>query len=157
MGCESKAAFLNALRGVGPEDEGAALPLSPTPPEDLAIYPTPNTQTSACVTCHPSQQPCPLTPHSVVVILEALSVQRDIVYLALLAFEMDTEKSLEERREASLEARKAKGVALPTVFRRGWAVASLFGGMSAIPVPLVALYGGHQRGYVEKPSVAHLW
>lgn len=36
-----KSAFINALRGLGPEDEGAALSPCPTPPEEMAIYPNP--------------------------------------------------------------------------------------------------------------------
>ncbi|XP_029928050.1 sialic acid-binding Ig-like lectin 10 [Myripristis murdjan] len=36
-----KATFLNAVHGLGPEDEGGALSPSPTPPEGVAGYPNP--------------------------------------------------------------------------------------------------------------------
>ncbi|XP_010867463.3 immunity-related GTPase family, q2 [Esox lucius] len=136
-----KAAFLNTLRGLGPEDEGAAQSPSPTPPDELAVYPNPK---------HPDfhlwDLPPPHTastfdlegymervkfmrynavvmaftqslhPNSVAVFLEARSLQRNPVYFALLASGTDTEKVLEERRKASLEVLRAHGVALPKVF-----------------------------------------
>ncbi|XP_071763224.2 immunity-related GTPase family, q2 [Centroberyx gerrardi] len=209
-----KATFINALRGLGPGDEGAALSPSPTPPEGLAGYPNPK---------HPDFRlwdlpPVPTTspfepegymdrvkflrynavfmaftqsphPNSAEVFLEARSLQRETVYFILLALEKDTEKSLEDKRKASLEILKSEGVAQPKVYlvrpatlekfdfpalledmgrdlpeiransfllalptltrtlvsqKRDafkaliWAAASLSGGVSAIPVPLVA-------------------
>lgn len=210
-----KAAFLNALRALGPQDEGAAQYPSPTAPEELAVYPDPR---------HPDFRlwdlPPPLagaTPFDpagymervkllrynativasgrvvrsdeAAVFREARAQQRETVYLALLACEGESERSLEERRRVSLELLRAEGVAVPKVYlvRPGaletldfpslltdmggdlpvvraqalilalptltstlvtqkseafkalvWAAASLSGGVSAIPVPLVA-------------------
>ncbi|KAM9512418.1 LOW QUALITY PROTEIN: immunity-related GTPase family, q2 [Salvelinus alpinus] len=206
-----KSAFINALRGLGPEDDGAALSPCPTPPGEMAIYPNPKHPDFRLWDLPPTPAFEPegymervkflrynvvvmaftqsLQANSVAVFLEARSMQRDTVYFALLASEKDTEKDLEERRNASLELMKVQGVALPKVFlvrpsclekldfpglleemerdlpeirahalllalptlspvlvtqKRDafkalvWAAASLSGGVSAIPVPLVA-------------------
>uniref|UniRef100_A0A674CYE3 Immunity-related GTPase family, q2 n=2 Tax=Salmo trutta TaxID=8032 RepID=A0A674CYE3_SALTR len=136
-----KSAFINALRGLGPEDEGAALSPCPTSPEEMAIYPNPKHPDFRLWDLPPTPTASPFDPegymervkflrynvvvmvftqslqaNSVAVFLEARSVQRDTVYFALLASEKDTEKGLEERRKASLELLKAQGVALPKVF-----------------------------------------
>ncbi|XP_071376410.1 immunity-related GTPase family, q2 [Centroberyx affinis] len=136
-----KATFINAIRGLGPEDEGAALSPSPTPPEGLAGYPNPK---------HPDFRlwdlpPVPTTspfepegymdrvkflrynavfmvftqsphPNSAEVFLEARSLQRETVYFILLASEKDTDKNLEDKRKASLEILKSEGVAQPKVY-----------------------------------------
>ncbi|XP_029927862.1 immunity-related GTPase family, q2 [Myripristis murdjan] len=136
-----KATFLNALRGLGPEDEGAAPFPSPTPPEGVAGYPNPK---------HPDFRlwdlpPVPTTspfepqgymdrvkflrynavlmmftqsphPNCVELFLEARSVQRETVYFVLLASEKDTEKSLEAKKKASLEVLTSEGVARPKVY-----------------------------------------
>ncbi|KAM4600434.1 immunity-related GTPase family, q2 [Polymixia lowei] len=136
-----KATFLNALRGLGPGDEGAALSPCPTAPEELEVYPNPK---------HPDFRlwdlpPVPATsnfvpegymervkflrynavfltftqgpqPNSVALFLEARSAQRETVYFILLASEKDTEKSLKAKRAASLEVLKSRGVTLPKVY-----------------------------------------
>ncbi|KAJ7985358.1 hypothetical protein DPEC_G00351240 [Dallia pectoralis] len=178
-----KAAFLNTLRGLGPEDEGATPSPCPTPLDELAVYPNPK---------HPDFQLWDLPPpHTASFNLEGRPARRrgTRCIFALLASETDTEKVLEERRKASLEVLKAHGVALPKVFlvrpnfleqldfpglleemerdlleirahalllalptlypalvtrkreafkALSWAAAALSGGVSAIPVPLVA-------------------
>ncbi|XP_061573326.1 immunity-related GTPase family, q2 [Cololabis saira] len=211
---EEKACFMNSLRGLGPDDEGAAPSPSPTDPDAVAGYPNPK---------HPDFRlwdlpPVPTTssfepeaymskfkflrynavfmtslqtpqPNSVEVFLEALSVQRQTVYFILFVSVKDTDKSLEEKRKASLEVLKSQGVKHPKVYlvkpsmlekfdfpgllvdmgkdlpeiranallfalptltpalvtqkkeaftALVWAAASLSGGVSAIPVPLVA-------------------
>ncbi|GAA6077223.1 immunity-related GTPase family, q2 [Tachysurus ichikawai] len=129
------------------------------------------------------------SPNTVDVWREARSLQKEAMYFVLLASENDIEKILEAKRQASLEALKAEGVALPKVFlvhpsalekldfikllevmlgdlpevrayalllalpifsttivaqkkdafkAIGWAAASISGGVSAIPVPMVA-------------------
>ncbi|KAM6967574.1 immunity-related GTPase family, q2 [Aplochiton taeniatus] len=137
-----KAAFINTLRGLGPEDEGAAPTPSPTAPGELAVYPSPK---------HPDFRlwdlpPVPTTsifntegymdrvkfsrynavlmvfsqnvhPNSVSVFLEARSLQKETVYFIMLALDKDTEKSLDAQKNASLEVLKAEGVALPKVYR----------------------------------------
>ncbi|KAM6910767.1 immunity-related GTPase family, q2 [Xenentodon cancila] len=138
---EEKASFMNSLRGLGPDDEGAAPSPSPTGPDDVAGYPNPK---------HPDFRlwdlpPVPTTspfepegymnkfkflrynavfmtslqtpqPHTVEVFLEALSLQRQTVYFILLASVKDTDTSLEEKRKASLEVLKSQGVKHPKVY-----------------------------------------
>lgn len=209
-----KLAFINSLRGLGVGDERAALCPSTVAPEDLAAFPNPrhpdfrtwdlpvipNDDSFApenyierykilrynIVIMTFTQNPGPGT---VAVWREARSLQKEALYFALLASEKDTEKSLEAKKQASLETLKAEGVALPKVFlvhpsalekmdflklleemqgdlpelrayalllalptfstiivaqkkeafkALGWAAASLSGGISAIPVPMVA-------------------
>lgn len=211
---DEKATFINSLHGLSPGDEGAAPSPSPVGPEEVAGYanpkhpdfrlwdlpPVPNTSQFVpegymdrvkflrhnAVFMTFTQTP---QPNSVEVFLEARSLQRQTVYFILLALAKDTEKSLEEKRKASLEVLKSQGVkqpkvylvrsstlekfdflslledmsrdlpeirahalylALPTLSSNlvtqkkeafkalVWAAASLSGGMSAIPVPLVA-------------------
>nr|XP_015805622.2 immunity-related GTPase family, q2 [Nothobranchius furzeri] len=209
-----KASFINSLRGLGPDDDGAAPSSPPAPPEEIAGYPNPK---------HPDFRiwdlpAFPTTfhfepeeymnrfkflrynavfmtftqtfqPNSVAPFMEARSLPRQNVYFILLASVEDTDKSLEEKRKASLEVLKSLGVkqtkvylvrpstlercdlpdllvdmskdlpeirahalllALPTLtpalvtqkkeaFQALiFAAASLSGGVSAIPVPLVA-------------------
>ncbi|XP_046899072.1 immunity-related GTPase family, q2 [Hypomesus transpacificus] len=146
-----KAAFLNALRGLGSQDEGAALSSSPTPPEELAVYPNPKHPDFRLWDLPPVPSAAPfdpivymdqfkflrynavimaftqrLQPNSVAVFNNARSLQRETVYFTLLASEGDTEKCLEERRKTSLEVLKAEGVALPKVYLvRPWTLDKL--------------------------------
>lgn len=209
-----KASFMNSLRGIGPDDEGAAPSTSPVSPEEVAGYPNPKHPDFRLWDLPPVPTTSPFEPegymnkfkflrynavfmtftqtlqtNSVQVFLEALSLQRQTVYFVLLASGKYTEKSLEEKRKASLEVLKSQGVKQPKVYVVGpsmlekfdfpdllvdmcndlpeiranalllalptltpalvnqkkeafkaliWAAASLSGGMSAIPVPLVA-------------------
>ncbi|XP_072249339.1 immunity-related GTPase family, q2 [Leuresthes tenuis] len=211
---DEKTLFMNSLRGLGPDDEGAAPSPSPVAPEEVAGYPNPK---------HPDFRiwdlpPVPTTssfepegymnkfkflrynavymtftqtlqPNSVEVFLEALSLQRQTVYFLLLASIKDTDKSLEEKKKASMEVLKSQGLKQPKVYLVRpstlekldfpallvdmskdlpeiraqafllalptftstlvtqkkdafkaliWAAASLSGGVSTIPVPLVA-------------------
>ncbi|KAK3560327.1 hypothetical protein QTP86_006286 [Hemibagrus guttatus] len=211
---QEKAAFINSLRGLGVGDEGAAICPSSAAPEELSVFPNPKhsdfrlwdlPMISNDESFDPenyierykiprynivimtfTQNP---SPNTVAVWREARSLQKEAIYFALLASEKDTEKSLEAKRQASLEALKAEGVSLPKVFlvhpsalekldfikllevmlgdlpevrgyalllalptfstiivaqkkdafkALGWAAASLSGGVSAIPVPMVA-------------------
>lgn len=138
---EEKAAFINALRGLGPEDEGAALSPSPTAPEELEVYSNPKHPDFRLWDLPPVPTSSPfapdvymervkflrynsvfmtftqtLQPNSVAVFLAARSLQRENVYFTLLASGKDTEQSLEAKRKASLEVLKAQGVALPKVY-----------------------------------------
>uniref|UniRef100_A0A3Q1F0X5 Immunity-related GTPase family, q2 n=1 Tax=Acanthochromis polyacanthus TaxID=80966 RepID=A0A3Q1F0X5_9TELE len=211
---DEKAFFMNSLRGLGPGDEGAAPSPSPAASEEVAGYPNPKHPDFRLWDLPPVPTTSPFEPegymdrvkflrynavfmtftetpqpNSVEVFLEARSLQRQTVYFILLASVKDTEKSLEERRKASLEVLTSQGVAQPKVYlvtpltlekfdfpglledmgkdlpeiranalllalptltstlvsqkkdafkALVWAAASLSGGMSAIPVPLVA-------------------
>ncbi|XP_026172669.1 immunity-related GTPase family, q2 isoform X2 [Mastacembelus armatus] len=211
---DEKACFMNSLRGLCSGDEGAAPSPSPLAPEEVAGYPNPKHPDFRLWDLPPVPTTSSLEPegymnrvkflrynavfmaftqspqpNSVELFLEARSLQRHTVYFILLASATDTEKSLEEKRKASLEVLTSQGVtqpkiylvspstlekfdfpvlvgdmyrdlpevrahalvlALPTftstqvtqkkeVFKAVvWAAASLSGGMSTIPVPMVA-------------------
>ncbi|XP_070690690.1 immunity-related GTPase family, q2 [Pempheris klunzingeri] len=211
---DEKATFINSLRGLGPGDDGTVPSPSSVAPEEVAGYPNPKHPDFRLWDLPPVPSTSPFqpegymdrykflrynavfitfqqTPHpnSVTVFLEARSVQRETVYFLLLASAKDTEKSLEEKKKASLEVLKSEGVAQPKVYlvrpstlekfdfpgllddmgrdlpeirahallfalpaltptlishkkeafkALVWAAASLSGGVSAIPVPLVA-------------------
>ncbi|XP_028280643.1 immunity-related GTPase family, q2 [Parambassis ranga] len=211
---DEKASFLNSLRGLGPGDEGAAPFPSPVAPEEVEGYPNPKHPDFRLWDLPPVPNTSPFEPEgymdrvkffrynavfmtftqtpiptSVEVFLEARSLQRQTVYFVLLASAKDTEKSLEEKRKASLEVLTSQGVRQPKVYlvrpsalekfdfpglltdmsgdlpeirahalllalpaltsdlvtqkkeafkALVWAAASLSGGVSAIPVPLVA-------------------
>ncbi|XP_008429447.1 immunity-related GTPase family, q2 [Poecilia reticulata] len=211
---EKKVSLMNSLRGLGPEDEGSAPSQSPVEPEEIDGYPHPKHPDFRLWDLPPVPATSPfepegymnrykflrynavfmtftqiIQPNSVDVFLEALSLQRQTVYFLLLASVKDTDKSLEEKKKASLEVLKSQGVKQPKVYQVKpsnlekfdfpdllacmaadlpeirahalllalptltltmvtqkkeafkaliWAAASLSGGMSAIPVPLVA-------------------
>ncbi|XP_042279554.1 immunity-related GTPase family, q2 [Thunnus albacares] len=211
---DEKATFINSLHGLGPGDEGAALSSSPAAPEEVAGYANPKQPDFRLWDLPPVPNTSPFEPegymdrvkflrynavfmtftqtpqpNSVEVFLEARSLQRQTVYFILLALAKDTEKTLEEKRKASLEVLTSQGVRQPKVYlvrpptlekfdflglledmgrdlpeirahalllalptlsstlvtqkkeafkALVWAAASLSGGMSAIPVPLVA-------------------
>lgn len=211
---KEKATFINSLRGLGFGDEGAALYPSKAAPEELDVFPNPKhpdfrlwdlpmipSDDSFDPENYIERYKIPrynivimtftqnLSPNTVAVWREARSIQKDAMYFVLLASEKDTEKSLEAKKQASLETLKAEGVALPKVFlvhpsalekldflkllevmlgelpevrayalllvlptfsttivsqkkdafkALGWAAASLSGGVSAIPVPIIA-------------------
>lgn len=209
-----KAAFINSLRGLGFGDEGAALCSSSAATEELAVFSNPKhpdfrlwdlpmipndgsfdpksyferykVPRYNIVIMTFTQNP---SPNTVAVWREARSLQKEALYFTLLASEKDTEKSLQAKKQASLERLNAEGVAMPKVFlvypsalekldflkllelmqsdlpeirayalllalpafsttivvqkkeafkALGWAAASLSGGVSAIPVPMVA-------------------
>ncbi|XP_018555352.1 immunity-related GTPase family, q2 [Lates calcarifer] len=210
---DEKDSFINSLRGLGPGDEGAA-PSSSSASVEVAGYPNPKHPDFRLWDLPPVPDTSPFepegymnrfkfprynavfmtfthTPHpnSVEVFLEARSLQQQTVYFILLAPVGDKEKSLEEKRKASLEILSSQGVTQPKVYlvrpstleksdfpslledmskdlpeirahalllalptlnstlvtqkkeafkALVWAAASLSGGMSAIPVPLVA-------------------
>ncbi|XP_036393900.1 immunity-related GTPase family, q2 [Megalops cyprinoides] len=136
-----KAAFINALRGLGPEDSGAAQCPSSTPPDEPAVYPNPKHTDFRLwdLPGVPSASPFnpeeymerfkflrynavimtfsqSLHPNSVTVWKEARAAQRETVYFALLASQGDSDKALEARKKSSLEVLKAEGVPIPKVF-----------------------------------------
>ncbi|AWO96237.1 putative interferon-inducible GTPase 5-like [Scophthalmus maximus] len=211
---DEKDSFMNSLRGLGPGDEGAAPASTPAASEEVAGYPNPKHPDFRLWDLPAVTDTSPFEPegymdrvkffrynavfmtfthtihsNSVEVFLEARSLQRQTVYLILLASVEETEKSLEEKKKVNLETLISQGVtqpklylvrastldkfdfpglledmgrdlpeirahafllALPTftsalvtqkkeAFKAlVWAAASLSGGMSAIPVPLVA-------------------
>ncbi|XP_065138015.1 interferon-inducible GTPase 5-like [Paramisgurnus dabryanus] len=136
-----KASFINSLRGLGQNDEGAACVPPSAAPEELAVFPNPK---------HPDFRlwdlpSIPSDPsfeaekyverfkvlrynaviitftespsvNNVAVWREARSLQKETVYFVLLASMKDTEKTLETKKKASLEVLKAEGVPLPKVF-----------------------------------------
>ncbi|CAK6964277.1 immunity-related GTPase family%2C q2 [Scomber scombrus] len=138
---DEKATFINSLHGLCPGDEGAAPSPSPAAPEEVADYanskhpdfhlwdlpPVPNTSpfkpegymdrvkflryNAVFMTFTQTPQ-----ANSVEVFLEARSLQRETVYFILFALAKDTEKSLEEKRKASLEVLKSQGVRQPKVY-----------------------------------------
>ncbi|XP_064176596.1 interferon-inducible GTPase 5-like [Anguilla rostrata] len=146
-----KTALLNSLRGLGPGDGGAAQFPSPSPQEELTVYPNPK---------HPDFQlwDLPVVPdsspfdpeeykkvkflcynavimtssrmrfcsNSALVWREARSLQREAVYFALLASERDSRESMEPRRKASQEGLGSEGLASSRVFLvRGTALETL--------------------------------
>lgn len=138
---EEKATFINSLHGLGPGDEGAALSPSPAAPEEVADYANPKHPDFHLWDLPPVPNTSPFTPegymdrvkflrynavfmtftqtpqaNSVEVFLEARSLQRETVYFILFALAKDTEKSLEEKRKASLEVLKSQGVKQPKVY-----------------------------------------
>ncbi|KAF7700228.1 hypothetical protein HF521_003186 [Silurus meridionalis] len=209
-----KAMFINSLRGLSFGDEGAALCSSTAASEELAVFQNPKhpdfrlwdlPMISNADSFDPEKYierfkisrynivimtfTQTLSQNTVAVWREARSLQKEGLYFALLASEKDNEKSLEAKRQSSLEVLKAKGVTLSKVFlvhpdtlekldflkllediqgdlpeirayalllalptfstkivaqkkdafkALGWAAASLSGGVSAIPVPMVA-------------------
>ncbi|XP_056330167.1 immunity-related GTPase family, q2 [Danio aesculapii] len=136
-----KATFINSLRGLSQEDEGAAQNPPSVAPEELAVFPNPK---------HPDFRLWDLPPissdanfkaedyierfkatrynaiiltstdrpstNSVAIWKDVRSLQKETVYFVLLASAKDTEKSLEAKKAASLDVLKAEGVPLPKVF-----------------------------------------
>ncbi|XP_041797533.1 immunity-related GTPase family, q2 [Chelmon rostratus] len=138
---DEKATFMNSLRGLGPGDDGAAPSPSPVAPEEVAGYPNPKHPDFRLWDLPPVPSTSPFepegymdrvkflrynavfmtftqTPHpnSVEVFLEARSLQQQTVYFILLALAKDTDKSLEEKRKASLEVLTSQGVVQPKVY-----------------------------------------
>ncbi|XP_032373285.1 immunity-related GTPase family, q2 [Etheostoma spectabile] len=138
---DEKFAFINSLRGLGPGDDGSApSPLS-VAPEELAVYPNPKHPDFRLWDLPPVPSASPFEPegymdrvkfprynavlmtftqtpdpNSVDVFLEARSQQRQTVYFILLASTKDTEKSLVEKKKASLEVLTSLGVTLPNIY-----------------------------------------
>lgn len=137
----AKDSFLNALRGLGPEDEGAAPCPSPVPPEDVAGYPDPKHPDFRLWDLPPVPVSSPFEPEgymdrvkfsrynavlmvftqtppptSVQVFLEARSLQRKAVYFTLLASAEDNEQTLEGKKKGSLEVLVSQGVTKPNVY-----------------------------------------
>ncbi|KAM9724244.1 immunity-related GTPase family, q2 [Menidia menidia] len=138
---DEKASFMNALRGLGPDDEGAAPSLPPVAPDEVAGYPNPKHPDFRLWDLPPVPTTSPfepegymnkfkfprynavfmtftqtLQPNSVEVFLEALSLQRQTVYFLLLASRTDTNESLEVKKKACLEVLKSQGVKQPKVY-----------------------------------------
>lgn len=138
---DEKATFINSLRGLGPGDEGAAPSPSPAAPEEVAGYPNPRHPDFRLWDLPPVPSTSPfaperymekvkfsrynavfmtftqtLQPNSVEVFLEARSLQQHTVYFILFAVAKDTEKSLEEKRKASVGVLTSQGVAQPKVY-----------------------------------------
>lgn len=138
---EEKATFINSLRGLSSEDEGASLADSPGAPEEVAGYPNPKHPDFRLWDLPPVPTTSPFEPeaymdrvrflrynavfmtcsqtpqrNSVEVFSEARSLQRETAYFILFASEEDTEKSLEAKRKASLDILTSEGVAQPKVY-----------------------------------------
>ncbi|XP_051522404.1 immunity-related GTPase family, q2 [Myxocyprinus asiaticus] len=136
-----KATFINSLRGLSQEDEGAARFPSSVASEELAVFPNlkhpdfrlwdlpsfpsdPSFEAEDYIERFKvlrynaiiitfSENP---SANSVAVWREARSLQKETVYFVLLASVKDTEKTLEVKKAASLEVLKSEGVPLPKVF-----------------------------------------
>lgn len=142
---DEKATFINSLCGLCPEDEAAAPSSSPSPStvgqSEVAGYVNPKNPDFRLWDLPPVPSISPFeaegymdkvkflrynaifmtftqTPeqNSVKVFLEARSLQQETVYFVLFALAKDTEKSLEEKRKASLEVLTSQGVAQPKVY-----------------------------------------
>lgn len=138
---DEKATFINSLRGLGPGDDGAAPSPSPAAPEEVAGYPNPKHPDFRLWDLPPVPSTSPFVPegymdrvkflrynavfitftqapqpNSVEVFLEARSLRLQTVYFILFALAKDTEKTLEEKRKASLEVLTSQGVALPKIY-----------------------------------------
>ncbi|XP_061086349.1 interferon-inducible GTPase 5-like [Conger conger] len=137
-----KTGLINSLRALGPEDSGAAPFPSPTPPDELTVYPSPKHPDFRLwdVPGVPEGSPfdpeeymervkflrysavimtssrVPFHSNSALVWREARSLQREAVYFALLASERDSRESMEAWRKASQEALGTEGLASPRVF-----------------------------------------
>uniref|UniRef100_A0A3P9ISU2 Immunity-related GTPase family, q2 n=1 Tax=Oryzias latipes TaxID=8090 RepID=A0A3P9ISU2_ORYLA len=186
---KEKATLMNSLRGLAADDEGAAPFPTTADPDEVAVEGYINKFKFFRYNVVFMTFTQVIHPKCVEVFLEALSLHREAVYFVLLASQTDTEKSLEEKRRASLDVLKSQGVKIPKVYvvrpstlekldfpdllgdvskdlpeirahalllalpaltttlvtqkkeafkALIWAAASLSGGMSAIPVPLVA-------------------
>ncbi|XP_064176188.1 T-cell-specific guanine nucleotide triphosphate-binding protein 2-like [Anguilla rostrata] len=147
-----KTALLNSLRGLGPGDSGAAQFASPSPQEELIVYPNPKHPDFRLwdLPVVPDGSPfdpeeymekvkflrynavivtlsrMPFCSNSALVWREARSLQREAVYFALLASERDSRESMEPRRKASQEVLGSVGLASPRVFLvRGTALETL--------------------------------
>ncbi|KAK9962516.1 hypothetical protein ABG768_007874 [Culter alburnus] len=136
-----KATFINSLRGLSQEDEGAANSPSSAAPAELAVFPNPihpdfRLWDLPSISSDPTfkaedyierfkvmryntiiitftESP---SVNSVAVWREVRSLQKETVYFVLLASVKDTEKTLEVKKAKSLEVLKAEGVPLPKVF-----------------------------------------
>lgn len=136
-----KATFINSLCGLGPEEDGAAPYLSTVAPKEVTGYVNPKHPDFRLwdLPTVPSMTPFEPVgymdkvkflrynavfitftqtpePNSVEVFLEARSRQQQTVYFILFALANDTEKSLEEKRKASLDMLTSQGVAHPKVY-----------------------------------------
>ncbi|XP_062873414.1 immunity-related GTPase family, q2 [Trichomycterus rosablanca] len=209
-----KATFINSLHGLCIDEEGANLCPSTVAPKELTVFPNPRypdfrlwdlpvisedqsfdpenyidrykiTRYNAIIMTF-TQTP---NSNTVAIWREMCSLRKKILYCSLLASEKETKKSLEDKKNACVNALKTEGVSLPKVFlihpyalekfdfpkllermqsdlpeirayslllalptfsttivaqkkeafkALGWAAASLSGGVSAIPVPMVA-------------------
>nr|XP_055051494.1 interferon-inducible GTPase 5-like [Misgurnus anguillicaudatus] len=136
-----KATFINSLRGLGQEDEGAACVPPSAAPEELAVFPNPkhpdfrlwdlpSIPSDPCFEAEKYIERYKVLRYNAVIITftespsvnsvavwrEARSIQKETVYFVLLAFMKDTEKTLETKKKASLKVLRAEGVPLPKVF-----------------------------------------
>lgn len=136
-----KATFINSLCGLGPEEDGAAPSPSTVAPKEVTGYLNPKHPDFRLWDLPPVPSMSPFAPkgymdkvkflrhnavfmtftqtpepNSVEVFLEARSLQHQTVYFILFALANDTEKSLEEKRKASLEVLTLQGVAQPKVY-----------------------------------------
>lgn len=137
---DEKASFINSLRGLGPDDEGAAPSPSPVALEEVAGYPNPKHPDFHLWDLPPVPTTSPfepegymsrlkllrynavfmtftqkLQPNIVEVSLKARSLQQQ-TYFVLLCSVKDAEKNLEDERKAALEVLTSQGVKQPKVF-----------------------------------------
>ncbi|MFT7800564.1 hypothetical protein Z043-117632 [Arapaima gigas] len=136
-----KAAFINSLRGLGPQDDGAVKTPSSVPPDQPVMYPSPkhsdfrmwdlpgvSTEASFdpeeyiervrllrfnAIILTFSQN---LQPNDAIVWREARALQKETIYFALLASEKESKKVLAAKRQASLDVLKMQGVVSQKVF-----------------------------------------
>ncbi|XP_030014538.1 immunity-related GTPase family, q2 [Sphaeramia orbicularis] len=138
---DEKATFINSLRGLGPEDQGAAQSPPSAAPEEVAGYPNPKHSDFRLWDLPPVPTTSPFEPegymdrykflrynavfitftqrpepNSISVYLEARSLQQKTVYFILFVSAKDTVKNLEEKRKSSLEVLTSNGVAVSKVY-----------------------------------------
>ncbi|KAK7886995.1 hypothetical protein WMY93_026616 [Mugilogobius chulae] len=137
--CLEKTTFLNSLRGLGIDDEGAAVFPSLADPEEVVGHPDPKHTDFRLWDLPSVPATSPFTPesymdkykfmrynavfmtftdipqiNSVTVFLEARSLQNKTVYFVIL--DSDKKQTSLDRRKASLEVLTSQGVAVPKVY-----------------------------------------
>ncbi|KAE8289102.1 hypothetical protein D5F01_LYC12982 [Larimichthys crocea] len=149
---DEKATFINSLRGLGPGDDGAAPSPSPVAPEEVAGYPNPKHPDFRLFSKRHRKKPRRKEEiHLEVLTSQGVAQPKVYVVRPSTLEKFDFPGLLEDMGRDLPEIRaNALLLALPTItstlvvqkkeaFKAlVWAAASLSGGVSAIPVPLVA-------------------
>ncbi|XP_033837586.1 immunity-related GTPase family, q2 [Periophthalmus magnuspinnatus] len=137
--CLEKTILLNSLRGLGVDDEGAAVYPSTVGTEEVVGYPDPKQTDFRLWDLPPVPTSTPFEPESymdkykfmrynavfmtfadvlqsntVTIFLEARSLQNKTVYFVHLV--SDKNKAQEDKRQANLEVLTSQGIAVPKVY-----------------------------------------
>ncbi|KAF6718278.1 Interferon-inducible GTPase 1, partial [Oryzias melastigma] len=121
---EEKATFINSLSGLGSGDEGAAPFPTTADPDEVAGYPNPKHPDFRLWDIPPVPNTSPFEAEGYITkfkflrynvvfmtfteVIHPNCVAREAAYFVLLASKRDTEKSLEEKRQASLDVLKSQ-------------------------------------------------